>query len=191
MCKVYEFEYDCGHCFDACLSKCQGAFVTPGTRHLRTGRRKACRQYASLCYRLSGLCGDCKADAAEPEYRRMHDSAVQEIWRLYLSRAAAQELEVAQFRLLEVEKGLHQAKASLPGRNLAVEPSRYADRRRSRGSLLRNEVHRDDIAAPWDVRNKGELLEESQCEWRKDDTAASGSTVDWDSDWEAEHIVLR
>lgn len=56
---------------------------------------------------------------------------------------------------------------------------------------MRHEVRRDDIAAPWDVHNTGELSEDIQGSWSESDTAANGSTVDWDSDWEAEHVVLR
>lgn len=84
-----------------------------------------------------------------------------------------------------------EAWSGLPSGLIGPRQTNYAKRPRCRGSLLRYEVRTEETEAPLDMEVNTAVVEQTEAEWTEDRTSANGRLVDWDSDWEADHVVLR
>ncbi|KAK5136932.1 hypothetical protein LTR08_001439 [Meristemomyces frigidus] len=139
---------------------------------------------------LSSLCGACIAANANTEYNRASNTIVQEMWRLRQRRAPNKQIEKVQKRLAELEATTRETIVSYPFRSERVLRTRLVAKERVRGSLLQNEVLPESIAAPWDL-SREETAADGVEEWKEEETGLKEGNVPWDSDWEAEDVVLR
>ena len=190
MCRILEYVHTCNHSHQVRISTCLGAFATPATQHLDDGRQRKCRQQPSFELTLANLCGACIFAAEQAEYHSARNVLVQEMWQLHQCRAPIQKVLETQQKLTELEAIPRETMESFPFRPVEVPRRRKAEKVRSRGSLLRHEVSAESIIAPWQFGEEREPAEVEK-EWTEAEPESLKACISWDSDWQADDVVLR
>lgn len=174
MCKTWHLVYACGHDFHFRLSKCRATICTQS----RPGRpfRPACTGGATFVFKKAFDCGDCALKASEAQLTTFRE-------RLGVGSReredAEAELGKEMFQLGRAFPAIERRKPPKPLERCSVPPKGL------RGSLLRDEVFREDVKADEVDDDWAAYYEEWDSGWT---TTTSDTAVEIPA-WESEDVA--